>query len=60
MIMIIFFDDYHHSDNHDCDHHYYHRLDDHSHLLHLGKVIDKKDIDAFSSVLEITTRVLEA
>ena len=33
---------------------------DHPHLLHLSKVVDEKDVDAFSSVLEVPTRVLEA
>ena len=47
-----------HQDNHQEHHHDHH--DDHPHLLHLSKVVDEKDVDAFSSVLEIPTRVLEA
>ena len=33
---------------------------DHPHLLHLSKVIDEKDVDALSRVLEITSCVLQA
>ena len=60
IIMIILIIVINHPDDldhdHDCDHIHH----DHLHLLHLCKVVDKKDIDTFSSVLEITTSVLKA